>query len=323
VQIKNSLFTILSFLLLFLGYFLGKANTPLLKLDFTESRLQGNYQFINPLLECESTSFSQNVALDSLKKQITDTVDQLKNTHQISFASVYFRDLNEGPWIGINEKEDFSPASLVKVPLMITYFKASETNPNILKQIIPLSPDYINKQAILPMVTLNPHQSYTVEELITHMIVYSDNQAYELLQNNIDNQLLINTYTDLGIDITKALNDPNGNIISVKSYAAFFRILFNASYLNRDLSEKALKLLSQIKYTDALIKGINNSQIIVSHKFGERTFTDTGEKQLHDCGIVYIPQKPYLICIMTRGDDFTKLSSSIAQISKTIYQFPR
>jgi beta-lactamase class A len=89
------------------------------------------------------------------------------------------------------------------------------------------------------------------------------------------------------------------------------------------MSEKALKLLSQIKYTDALVKGINNPQIIVSHKFGERTFNDTGEKQLHDCGIVYIPQKPYLVCIMTRGDDFTKLSSSIAQISKTIYQFPR
>lgn len=306
------------------GFFLGQ-NKPQTTLPiFTESRHQGNYQFINPLLECESTNFSQNVALDPLKNQITETINQLKSSGLVSFVSVYYRDLNEGPWIGINEKENFSPASLIKVPLMITYYRQAEKNPDILKQTLtylPAKDELV--QDILPSVTLTPSEKYTIDDLIRNMIVYSDNQAYELLLNNIDDQQLVETYQNLGVDISRAYENPNGNIISVKSYAAFFRILFNASYLNHEMSEKALKLLSQIKYTDALVKGINNPQIIVSHKFGERTFNDTGEKQLHDCGIVYIPQKPYLVCIMTRGDDFTKLSSSIAQISKTIYQFPR
>jgi hypothetical protein len=47
--------------------------------------------------------------------------------------------------------------------------------------------------------------------------------------------------------------------------------------------------------------------------------TLTGERQLHDCGIVYAPGKPYLICIMTRGSDFKRLSPVIAQISKQVY----
>lgn len=321
--IKIFLSLILGLIILAFGFFLGQNKSPITLPIFTESRHQGNFQFINPLLECESTNFSQNVALDTLKNQINKTLNQLKSSGSISFASVYYRDLNEGPWIGINEKENFSPASLVKVPLMIAYFKAAETNPDILKQVVTTNQDYNNKQTILPIVTLIPNQNYTVEELINRMIIYSDNQAYELLQKYINNQLIVQTYTDLGIDISKAYENPDGDILSVKSYAAFFRILFNASYLSKENSEKALKLLSQVKYSEALIKGVNNSQIVVAHKFGERTFNDTGEKQLHDCGIVYIPQKPYLICIMTRGNDFTKLSSSIAQISKIVYQYPR
>ncbi|MBP6989161.1 serine hydrolase [Candidatus Shapirobacteria bacterium] len=83
---------------------------------------------------------------------------------------------------------------------------------------------------------------------------------------------------------------------------------------------KNFSLLSQVEYQNALVRGVNNPQIIISHKFGERTFEATSERQLHDCGIVYYPEKPYLVCIMTRGQDFSKLSSAIAKLSQVIYE---
>lgn len=307
-----------------IGFLIGRISVSNQKSKFIETRNRENYQFINPLLECESTNFSQNAALDPLKKQLITTIDYLKRDQQLTYASIYIRDLNVGPWLGINEEDDFSPASLIKVPIMITYFKAAEKNPEILKEKILTGPTTeSNTQSILPSITLIPNQSYTVEELIEKMIIYSDNQAYELLQNKIDNKLLAKTYTDLGIDISKAYDNPNGNIIPVKSYAAFFRILFNASYLNKDMSEKALSLLSKVKYSDGLVRGVNNPMVTIAHKFGERTYEATGEKQLHDCGIIYIPQKPLLVCIMTRGNNFNNLSSSITKISKIVYQFAR
>lgn len=305
------------------GFVIGQNFSKQNKEVFFETRNSENYKLINPLLECESAFFSQNAALDSLKKQLDSTITKLKKDNHLSFASVYIRDLNMGPWLGINEKENFSPASLVKVPLMMAYFKAAEKKPELLNEMVEITPTPENKQSIPPQITLAPNQRYSVEELINRMIIYSDNEAYELLQAKIDNKLIIKTYTDLGIDLTEAYDNPNGNIISVKSYAAFFRILYNASYLNKDMSEKALTLLSQVKYTDGLVKGINDSNIMIAHKFGERTYESTGERQLHDCGIIYIPKKPYLVCIMTRGDDFTKLSSAIVQISRQIYQSSR
>jgi beta-lactamase class A len=318
---KNSLI-ILSFglTLSLLGFILGRISVVGQKSTISETRNKENYKFINPLLECESTEFSKTAALEPLRKKLDIAIEEQKKLGNINYASIYVRDLNDGPWLGINEKDNFSPASLVKVPLMMAYFKAAEKKPELLNETITTESSTSSSQSILPEITLVPKQAYTIDELINRMIIYSDNQAYELLQNYIDNKLIVKTYTDLGIDLTDAYSDPNGNILSVKYYASFFRILFNASYLNKDMSEKALHLLSQVKYKNGLVKGVNNPSIEIAHKFGERTYEANGEKQLHDCGIIYIPNKPHLVCIMTRGTDFSKLSTTIIEITKIIYK---
>ena len=263
-------------------------------------------------MECDNSTISQNTNLNSLK----DKVEELISDEQ---TSVYYRDMNNGPWFGINEKEMFSPASLVKVPLTIAYLKKAETDPSILdKEILNTEIYNPRTQNIQPEVTLIPNQKYTIRQLIEQMIIYSDDVSYSILNSQLTAIEITKVYSDLGVDISQAQANPNGNILSVKSYASFFRILFNASYLNQEMSEYALKILSQIKFKDGLVAGVPNN-ITISHKFGERQYLDTGLKQLHDCGIIYMPNKPYLLCIMTRGNDFKTMSNTIKNISETIY----
>ena len=286
----------------------------------TETRLQGNYQFINPLLDCDIDNFTGSKEQDQLKSQLQEYIQRQIDNQKISFTAVYYRDLNNGPWFGINTQELFSPASLIKVPLMIAYYKAAEINPSLLQKKL-LNTQVFNpeEQNIEPEKTLVAGQEYTVDELIQRMIIYSDNLAYNLLLNNIDAQSVYSVYNDLGVDISKAASDPNGNILSVKSYAAFFRILYNSSYLNKDMSEKALHLLNQSTFVQGIVAGVPQN-ITVSHKFGERQYLDSGQKQLHDCGIVYLPSRPYLICVMTRGKNFDNLISTVRDISSQIYK---
>ena len=296
-------------------YIIPKTNQNIIK----EIRNNLNYQFINPLLDCNSANISQDQNLTSLKKSIQFVINQKINNQKISFASVYYRDLNNGPWFSINGDEYFSPASLIKVPVLMAYLKEAEDDPSLLsKKITDTKPFDYSQQNITPTQTLEVNKEYTVEDLIERMIVYSDNAAYELLLDNIDNTKIFNVYQDLDVDISKAQNDPNGNIITVEDYASFFRILFNASYLNQSMSEKALNLLSQSQYYDGLVAGIPKD-IIVAHKFGERQFLPSKEKQLHDCGIVYLPNKPYLLCVMSRGSDFNQAANFIKEVSQTVY----
>jgi hypothetical protein len=62
-------------------------------------------------------------------------------------------------------------------------------------------------------------------------------------------------------------------------------------------------------YNDGLKAGIP-ANIELAHKFGERGIIGMNgreQKQLHDCGIIYYPKHPYILCIMTRGYERDKL----------------
>ena len=203
---------------------------------------------------------------------------------------------------------------------MMAYYKMSETQPDILKQKYTITQDNIkqivpNSQTIIPSQRLEIGKDYTTDELIEHMILYSDNDSAQLLISHMDLSELVKTYQDFGIELPDT--DPLGTKIDIKTYAGLFRILFNASYLNPANSEKALNLLSRVGFKDGLVAGVPDG-ISVSHKFGERVGPGD-EKQLHDCGIVYYPNHPYLLCIMTKGDSLDELTGLVRDTSQQVY----
>ena len=162
--------------------------------------------------------------------------------------------------------------------------------------------------------------SYTIDELIRAMIVYSDNNATRLLHDNINPALLLRVYNDLGVSISDA--ESTDDFMTAGQYTYFFRVLYNATYLNRALSEKALELLSESDFVQGIEAGVP-ATTIVTHKFGERSIADThgaiSARELHDCGVVYYPLHPYLLCVMTRGSDFEKLAGVIQDISHLVW----
>jgi len=85
-----------------------------------------------------------------------------------------------------------------------------------------------------------------------------------------------------------------------------------------------LSLLTHTNFTSGLTAGIPKN-IVVAHKFGEATDDDVSgsiiSRELHDCGIIYYPGKPYLLCVMTKGTDFSKLEGVISGISEIAYDF--
>lgn len=279
----------------------------------------GEYSYINPLIECDCYEPSHSNSIAMMESEVKDYINNALQQQRASFISVYYRDLNFGPWMGINEHESFSPASLLKVPIMITLLKKAEKDPLFLHKKI-LYTKVIDKffdQNIKGFEPLKIGISYSIEELIVRMIQDSDNEAKELLLNVIDLNFLEKVMIDIGVN-PKAIETP-ANLVSVKDYAGFFRLLYNATYLNREMSEKALGILSKTKFDRGLKAGIP-AEVALAHKFGERGYEDSNIKQLHECGIVYLKGAPYLVCVMTRGTDFDKLSGVIADVSGLVYK---
>ncbi len=162
-------------------------------------------------------------------------------------------------------------------------------------------------------------QTYTIRQLLDRLTIYSDNNAKDLLHDNIDQNSVNDVFTDLGLQ-APGLQD-TGDSMSTKDYSLFFRVLYNATYLNKEMSELALSILSHTKFNVGLQAGMPASTTI-AHKFGHRAFStpvDGVTEELHDCGIVYESPDPYFICVMTKGWNVQDLESVIANISKTIH----
>lgn len=277
------------------------------------------YSFIHPLLS--TGDIPQLRSFDDLSHNIGADIERFVAEGKLSSASVYFRDLETGRWMGINEDEKYAPASLLKVALMMTYLKGAESDPNLLSRETVFKKEYLtNEQDGDNFPRMEVGSSYTIADLIRRMIVYSDNDAKNTLQAILDTESRQRIFSDFGVTLPQ-LSD-RGDSMSPKAYSIFFRVLYNSSYLSRPLSEGALKLLSEVQFKDALSAGIPES-VPVSHKFGSRIFTDKDKpsRELHDCGIVYYPDHPYFICVMTKGSDVADLENVIKDISLITYKF--
>lgn len=281
------------------------------------------YAHINSLLVCD---FSPKVSKEGYAKLETELrvfIDNETKKQNVTAVSVYFRDLQYGPTLSINGSADYAPASLLKLPMLITYLSLSESNPEILKQNIFFAKNMaLTQEYYPPAVPLKEGTSYTVEALLESMIIYSDNNAYYLLNQYLNQlspstDLLKQTYLDLGIIDPKNWLD---NTVNVKSYASIFTQLFNATFLDKKAtSEAALSLLNKSDFDNGIKAGIP-ANLEVAHKFGERSNINGNIKQLHDCGIIYYPGNPYLLCVMTQGYDFNTLSATIKTVSKMVYE---
>lgn len=270
------------------------------------------YNFLSPLLNCPESKYIQDSRSINIQDNLQAFIDSKTRNSWVNHISVYFRDLNNGYRFWLNEKEVFTPASLTKVPTLMAVLKKSETQKDFLYQNVNYSLPKIDYNVhYKPRSQIESNKVYTIEQLLTHMIKYSDNNATQILWNILGWNWFFDIYKEL------AINANEFNKIQVVDYASFFRILFNASYLNKDNSEFALNLLSQVDFKNWLVAGVPEN-IKIAHKFWEYSL-DWGLKQIHDCGIIYYPSRPYLLCIMTRWIDYHELEWVISQTSKLIF----
>lgn len=287
-------------------------------------RLNG-YQFIDPLLVCNVNNSNVFQEDKSLNGTLTSIIDSDIQSGDISKASVYFTDLKNGEWANVNPTDTYYPSSLGKIPIMMAYYEEAENNPSILNQAI-LYPtggtDLNDTQDIKPAQAIVPGQTYTIEQLIEYMLEDSDNNAAQLLYDNIDQDALLNVYGNLGIPTENNPTLTDLDFITTQQISLLFRVLYNSTYLSRDYSEQALELMSHSSFTQGLIAGVPSSTV-VAHKLGLVGIAPNGvttEHELHDCGIVYA-NNPYLICVMTRGaSPLATMEGVIANISQAAYQ---
>lgn len=281
------------------------------------------YTFIKPLLNSEYDTKEESAQLYPYLNDIQSTITDALRKHPQIVTGVYYRDLTNSAWTGVHEDDKFVPASLLKVPMIISYYKLQETEPTLFdEKIIFNGQDLNNVKNLGEPGNIRPGNTYTVKELLHEMIVNSDNNALELLYQ-FRKDALPSIFQDLDTPLPSNRKDiALTDYLSPQEDSKFFVVLYNASYLDRKSSEEVLHTLSETNFKDGIVAG-SPPNTLVSHKFGERVVEENGiatGQEFHDCGIIYYPGKPYFLCVMTKGNNLADQEAVARDVSSEVFK---
>lgn len=173
------------------------------------------------------------------------------------------------------------------------------------------------------MLGLTPGVTHvTNRDLATMMVAVSDNSAANVLIDRVgmDN---VNTFLDsLGLNHTrlnrkrmdvKAASQGRENVSTPREMMTLSEQIYRGKVLNKQMTDDFLKMLSTHKYS-AISRDLPEG-LQVADKPGEL------EGVRADSGIVLVPNRPYVICIMTTYlENEREGTEAIARISAAAYR---
>jgi beta-lactamase class A len=294
--------------LIFFSHFLGS------RFHIPEQAIPNSFVF-----DFNSRNLKQS---DELQKIVQKDLQNQKG----SFA-VYIEDLQDHERYQFNELELFPAASLYKLVLMAAVFQQIEQGKLTLDQQTTSNKFHLSQ--ILGSEDFGyeemPDQiTFTVEEALTRMGTISDNYAAIMLtekvkanvrSDNKNSDPLTEMAEKLGLRTT---NFGDGEtLITTTAYdiGRLFKSLADGQVVSKEASDKILEVLSKSKINNRIPAELPKD-LKISHKTGELS------RIRHDAGIVYLPDRSYVIVLMSKDlqyeDDGVEV---LGKISKDVYDY--
>jgi beta-lactamase class A len=289
--------------------------------------VNNQFPLLNPRLKSltlkENTPEERNAKLFTtlipLKEQILANLGADKDN-----VAFYVEDLNSGGWIGSLEREPFVAASLLKVPIATCVMKKIDSGIWTLDTELIIEEKY-KDQNFGELWKAPDGTKMSIRDLLDKMLKDSDNTAVGVLFANLTKEETTDIFYHIGMRNSEdASKDPDWsqiNKFSAKDLATMFRALYNATYITRKSSEYILEILTDTKFASVVPSEIPK-EVKVAHKIGNYFDVTTNKlKNYHDCGIAYVPDHPYLYCIMTNDLETKKAEQTISSVGDNIYEY--
>ena len=271
-----------------LGYQLAGNHKVLAEQD--PAPLKNIYPFLDPSVY-EDNQHQEIIDFDPLRQNITAYLQSLSVSY-----SFYFEYLPNGVTIRDDEDSFSQAASLMKTPLVMDLYKLAEQGKISLSDKETIEPVDIDTDPVYGNPThLETGQTISLSQAAQITLNDSDNTTLNIIKSVIlplvDQTSDSFRYLDLDYSVGGLAN--NAQItISARSYSSILTCLYFACLNSPEDSTNILKYLTNSAEPNRLAAGVG-SGTLVAHKVGS-----AGSTAQSDCGIVYYPQKPYLICLM-------------------------
>ncbi len=223
---------------------------------------------------------------------------------------IYVVDLKSGVATGVNENTRFSAASTVKLPLaMFVLEQAHQGGVSLDEKITYTNDDYEDGTGVLQGTP--PGTEFSTGDLVKLAITKSDNIAANMLLRRFGRDAVAAYTRTLGGD---AILFDGDNLVTPKDMSFYLRRLMQVKYISRKTRDLLLDYLTHTEFNDRLPGGLP-PRVRIAHKIG------TLPGVVNDVGIVFAPQRTYIISVMSRDVSEDDATQMISAVSRTVYQF--
>ena len=284
-------------------------------INYLSNDLFMNRLLLTPTIQkthSEVTTMYQTGELTDLKSKLIGLMKEYPSIH----PAIYVWEYENGGYVSINAEEQFSAASIIKLPVLVRLFKSIEAKQTTIYDDMVLS-DYYKASGSGDLQYAQNGTKLSLDALAKTMIQDSDNSATNMIMSKIGGMDDINIgLRDWGISKTYVrtwLPDLNGtNKTTALDMAKILYNLDNPGFLNINSREYIIDYMSHVKNNRLLAAGLGEGAMIV-HKTG-----DIGT-MLGDAGIIYAPSgKKYIAVILANrpynsplGKDFIVKASNL------------
>lgn len=295
---------------LFLGWFLFKTDEQASK-----------YPLLDPSVARPSVQ-QQQINFDPVRQQVKDYLKNLNTSY-----GLYFEYLPNGSNIRVDEDSVSVAASLMKTPVVMDLYKLAEKGIVNLEDTVMIEQSDINTDNEYGDPSgLMAGQTISLRNAARLALHNSDNTAINVVKKVVNPLVTSETDSIQSLDIAYTLDETGSSSselnnkvlkINARSYGSILKCLYYACFLNPADSQEILGYLVDSVGTDRLASAIPKN-VAVAHKVGSAI------KAQSDCGIIYVPAQPYLLCLMFwdfQDPTGKETTTYFNKVSKMLYDY--
>lgn len=232
-----------------------------------------------------------------------------------------FQDLVTGERFSVNGDRSVPSASTIKLVIMAELMARVQAGKLSLEQKITVTAEMkTGGDGILK--ELEPGHSFTLKEIMTLMIIVSDNQATNILIDLLGMDAINARARAMGLKQailgrrmmdSEARKRGHDNYISANDMAAILRAIYDGTLIDEAASKIMLEVLLRQQQNGRLQLYLPED-LPMAHKCGDLDLLE------NDGGIIYAPDHPYILVVLTSEMPSNKEGREvIGQLSKLVY----
>ncbi|MCG7345950.1 class A beta-lactamase-related serine hydrolase [Sporosarcina sp. ACRSL] len=243
------------------------------------------------------------------------------------------KDLRDDSSFSLNGNEAFYAASIIKVPIMAAVFATAEEGDICLGDRLPLRrEDIVGGSGVLQF--MSPGIELPIYDLVTLMIIQSDNTATNMLIELIGMEKIQAFMNELGMEQSKLhhklmivqANRIHSNEITASDITSLLTLMARGECVSRHASEQMVRIMKQQQLSNGLkdnLPATNNPIVGAIPDWEIAGKTGYVEGIMHECGLLYVRGLCMAVTVLSKGCREDEARDMIAQIGSDVYSYAR